>query len=170
MRAVLAVALVLLASTLTLAADKPAPKYEGKPLEYWVERLQQAENDKDRDSAAEALRAFGPDAASALPTLIEMLADHSLSYRTRVVGIVAAIGPKAKDARPVIVKLIRDKKTAWYDGSVDAVVAISDGAKDAASALVPLLEVEGWELEVYRASAAWDRTRRTHSRRSDAMC
>jgi hypothetical protein len=133
------------------AADQPEPKYEGKPLDYWVQRFQKAEDDKNRDDATEALRAFGPDAAPALPTLIEMLADHSPKYRARVLEIIAAIGPKAQDARPVIVKLLKEKKLSRYDGSIAAVVAISSDPKDAVRALIPLMEIEETNRSVYYA-------------------
>jgi HEAT repeat protein len=150
MRAALAV-LVLFVGAPARAADKPEPKYEGKPLAYWVQRFQKAENDKDRDTAVEALKAFGPDAAPALPALIDMLADHSLNYRARVIGIVATIGPKAQSARPIIVKLVKDKKTAMLDDSIKAIVAISSDPKDAAEALAPLLETANRADEVYSA-------------------
>lgn len=150
MRAALAV-LVLVVGMPVLAADKPEPKYEGKPLAYWVQRFQKAENDKDRDAAVEALQAFGPDAAPALPAFIEMLADHSLTYRARVIGIIATIGPKAQSARPIIVKLVKDKKTAYFDDSIKAIVATSSDPKDAAEALAPLLEAPDRADAIYSA-------------------
>jgi HEAT repeat protein len=156
MRAVLAVALVALASASVFAADKPEPRYEGKPLEYWVTRFQKAETDDQRKAAVEALIAFGTDAAPAVPALIEMLSDLSLDYRTQVIDmidILAAIGPKAKDARPIIVKLIKDKKTKAtpFDKSIAAIVAISTEPKDAVPVLIPLLDVTDVGGEAYWA-------------------
>lgn len=151
MRARLVFAVVLFAGSPAVAADKPEPKYESKPLAYWVQRLQKAETDKDRDGAAEALKAFGPDAAPALPTFIEMLADHSPSYRARVIRIIAAIGPKAEPACPVIVKLITDNKDVPYDDTLAAIVAISSGPKEAVPVLIPLLEVATADWYAYRA-------------------
>jgi hypothetical protein len=59
-------------------AEEPRkPRYEGKPLSYWIERLQKCENNVDRCAAAEAIKAFGPDAVSAVPALVEMLDDRS---------------------------------------------------------------------------------------------
>jgi HEAT repeat protein len=151
MRAALFAALFAITSAPAVAADKPEPKYEGKPLDYWLTRFQKAENEKDRDAAAAALKAFGPDAAPAVPAFIEMLADHSPEYRQRVIGIIGAIGPKAKDARPVIAKLVKDKKTTAWDGSIEAIVALSPDPKEAVPLLAPLLEITEHSYEVYHA-------------------
>lgn len=153
MLACLAFAVVLFVGSPALVADKPEPKYEGKPLAYWVQRLQKAETDKDRDDAAEALKAFGPDAAPALPTFIEMLADHSPSYRARVIGIVGAIGPKAEAARPVIAKRLKEARTGYYDyaAALAAMVAISPEPKDAVSDLSALLEKTRWPNSIVEA-------------------
>jgi HEAT repeat protein len=142
---------ILAAALLAPAPGTPVPKYDGKPLDYWVQKLQKAETDADRDAAARALVAFGPDAAPALPTFIEMLADHSDNYRLRVVEIVAAIGPKARDARSAVLKPARDGKTIWVDKYVRAAVAISSGPKDAAEALSPLLDSTHCDFCAYRA-------------------
>ncbi|QJW98302.1 hypothetical protein FTUN_5890 [Frigoriglobus tundricola] len=150
MRVSLLAVVLVIASAPALAAEEPVPKYEGKPLEYWVTRFQKAETDEQRRDAAAAIRAFGADAAPALPTFIEMLADHSPGYRAFVIDMIAAIGPKAQEARPFIRKLIQDPKSPPY-GGVDAIVAISPEPKEAAQLLAPLLENGEVKSSVYRA-------------------
>lgn len=100
-------------------------------------------------------KAFGPDAAPALPTFIEMLADHSLSYRARVITIVAAIGPKAKETLPMIVKhtkAVRDSNDyvyPYYSEGLDAIVAISPTPKDAAADLASFLGNHDWNYSAF---------------------
>ncbi len=85
------------------------PKYQGKPLDYWVERLQKAETDKDREAATAVIKQFGPDAAPAVPALIEMLDDHAADFRWMAMEILAKIGPAAKDVVPELVKRLTQK-------------------------------------------------------------
>ncbi|MDY3554171.1 HEAT repeat domain-containing protein [Gemmata sp. JC717] len=125
------------------AGDKPEPKYEGKPLAYWVAQFQKGDTAEQRAPAAEALKAFGPDAAPALPTFIEMLADRSPAYRSQVLVIVAAIGPAAKAARPAVLNALRSKPAFDFGHdrfALNALLAISPEPKDVVSALAPLLE------------------------------
>lgn len=106
------VALILFAMALFCPgalAQKREPKYQGKPLDYWVERLQKAETDKDREAAAAVIKQFGPDAAPAVPALIEMLDDHAADFRWMALEILAKIGPAAKDVAPELVKRLKQK-------------------------------------------------------------
>jgi HEAT repeat protein len=89
-------------------AKKPEPKYEGKPLAYWVEKFQKAEKDEERSAAENAICAFGVDGAEAVPTLLAMLHDRSPSYRARVVRMLSEIGPGAKEAVPELLKRIKE--------------------------------------------------------------
>ncbi len=92
-------------------AQKPEPKFEGKPLAYWVERLQKAETKEDRNRSAQAIVTFGPDSAAAVPALMEMLNDLSDDYRKLVSEIMCMIGPGAKDAVPELVKRLKERQT-----------------------------------------------------------
>jgi HEAT repeat protein len=100
---------LLVAVLLCPAAQKPEPKYEGKPLAYWIEKFQKAETDEARNAAEAALCAFGPDGAPAVPALMEMLRDRSPAYRARVAHILQEIGPGAKAAVPELVKRLKEK-------------------------------------------------------------
>ncbi|AWM39187.1 hypothetical protein GobsT_25260 [Gemmata obscuriglobus] len=131
--------LVVLTVAPAFAGDKPEPKYEGKPLAYWVAQFQKGDTAEQRAPAAEALKAFGPDAAPALPTFIEMLADRSTAYRDQVIPIVAAIGPAAKEACPAVLKILLDEDTFRPDILITTLVAISPGPKEAVATLSTLL-------------------------------
>ncbi|AMV26600.1 HEAT repeat protein [Gemmata sp. SH-PL17] len=143
MRAVLAVLFALVAvptfgEEKANKAKKPEPKYEGKPLGYWVSQFLKGDTPEQRLPAVAALRSFGPDAAPALPTFTEMLLDHSEAYRLQVLSIVKEIGPAAKDVRPILLKMLKNKKTSPTQ-VVEALVAICPEPKDAVLALTPLL-------------------------------
>jgi hypothetical protein len=97
MRALLTV-LGFLAFCETASAQKHEPKYEGKTLGYWLEKLQHPRSDAERDLAARAVGAFGKDGAAAVPVLLEMTRDYSEAYRMRVYGVLRALGPGAKSA------------------------------------------------------------------------
>ncbi|VTR95047.1 heat repeat-containing protein : Marine sediment metagenome DNA, contig: S01H1_L06444 (Fragment) OS=marine sediment metagenome GN=S01H1_15791 PE=4 SV=1 [Gemmata massiliana] len=157
MRAVLALLFALVAAPTfgeekANKAKKPEPKYEGKPLGYWVSQFLKGDTPEQRQTAVEALCSFGPDAAPALPTFTELLLDHSEAYRLQVLSIVKEIGPAAKDARPILLKMLKNKKTSPTH-VVKALVAISPEPKDAALTLAPLLEDPPLHCQdtVYRA-------------------
>jgi HEAT repeat protein len=132
-------ALLLFTSTPAIAGDKPVPKYEGKPLDYWVQRFQKAETAEVRSAAAEVIKKFGPEAAPAVPALIEMLSDLSREFRHEVIDILGAIGPAAKDARPAVLKLFREKKADLRERHVSAFVALHPKAEEAVPSLIPFL-------------------------------
>ncbi len=98
MRFVLLALLFAATSVPALAADKPKPepKYEGKPLDYWVKRLPKAETDEARDAAANAIKAFGEDAARRYRRLWKCSPIIRHLYRVRVIHIITTIGPKRK--------------------------------------------------------------------------
>jgi HEAT repeat protein len=138
MRAVL-VAVVVCAVTPTLRAD-PEPKYEGKPLDYWVQRFQKAETVEVRDEAARVIKIFGPRAAPAVPALIEMLSDLSPDYRGQVIVMLGAIGPAAKDARPAVLKIFRDQKADVSASDFAVYVALYAKPEEAVPDLIPFLD------------------------------
>lgn len=120
-------------------AQKPEPKYEGKPLSFWLERFQNAETDEQRQAAAEIVRAIGPDAVSAVPLLVEMLHDHSENYRARVQRMLTAIGPAAKGAVPDLIKMLEANPPRAAREVCAVLCAIGPDAKSALPAIRKLL-------------------------------
>jgi HEAT repeat protein len=133
--------LVLLAvcSSPLSAADRPEPKFKGKPLAYWVDRLQQAPTDDEQGKAADAIAAFGPDAGPAVPRLIEMLDDRSGDFRELVTRVLCEIGPGVKDAVPALVKSLKEKSARSPSCVFQILGAIGPDAKEAVPVLVESL-------------------------------
>ena len=76
------VVVVGLVRTPLRADEKPEPRYEGKSQGYWICRLQDCETDQDRQAAAKALKAFGPDLyPGAVDRLVTLLDDRSPEFR-----------------------------------------------------------------------------------------
>ena len=95
------------------AAEKKVPRYEGKPLDYWVKRLQNAKDQDERIKVRAILIAFGPAAAPAIPELLEILDDYSEEFRREAAEILGEIGPAAKAATPPLVKAFKKCKEGY---------------------------------------------------------
>jgi HEAT repeat protein len=130
----LVVLLVLLPSTVTGAGSDL--RYKGKPLPYWVERLQSAETDKEQLQAGEAIKAFGPDAAPALPKLVALLDDLSPDFRNLVKDVLCGLGPAAKPALPDLLARLKEKRCRDPQALIAVIGAMGPAAKEA----IPVLE------------------------------
>lgn len=117
------------------AAEKPEPKYEGRTLDFWVEMFGLTLNDKDREKAERAIAAFGPDAAPAVPFLVEMLHDRSRPYRNGVANMLCAVGPVAKGAVPDLIKMLEEKSPRDPHQVIRVLCAIGPDAKAAIPAI-----------------------------------
>src|SRR5262245_40946330 len=124
-----------LAAGLSTAAAAPEPKYSGKSLAYWVERLQKAESDEQRREAIVAIAAFKADVGPALPRLVEMLDDRSPEFRRFVVWIFERLGPDAKGAVPELVRLLKENAARDRAEVFEILGAIGPDGKQA----VPIL-------------------------------
>jgi HEAT repeat protein len=131
--------LTLLLLAPAVSAQKPEPKYEGKPLSYWLEKFQKAETDEQRQNAASIVCAFGPDAVSAVPLFVEMLHDHSPVYRSHVERMFVAVGPAAKGAVPDLIKMLEANPPRAAREVCTVLCAIGPDAKPALPAIRKLL-------------------------------
>lgn len=134
MRAV-SLLVVLALCPAAVAAEKPEPKYEGRTLGFWVDLFQRTDNAKDREEAERAVIAFGPDAAPAVPALVEMLHDRSRTYRNSVANMLCAVGPAAKGAVPDLVKMLEEKSPRDPHQVIRVLCAIGPDAKAAIPAI-----------------------------------
>ena len=127
-------------------AQEPVPerseaRYEGKPIAYWIERLQKAEHDDVRNEAAQAIRAFGPDAGPAVPTLLVMLDDHSQKFRNLAAYIFWTIGGQSpKTAVPALVKSLKEGRARYPADVIKVIGDIGPDAKDAVPVLIQSLQ------------------------------
>jgi HEAT repeat protein len=122
------------------AQEKIEPKYEGKPLAYWIERLQRSETDEARGKAVRALMEFEQEAAPVVPLLVKMLDDRSEDFREQVGLIMCSIGPAAKSAVPTLLRSLKDK-TARSPGVVIKVLgAIGPEAREAVPIIIDALD------------------------------
>jgi HEAT repeat protein len=150
-------AILLLAAFVTLAASasaQPEPRYKGKPLAYWVDRLQNAETDKEQQETAVALQAFGPDAVSAVPKLVEMLDDRSPEFRKLVYETLRELGPAAKGAVPDLIKLLKQKHERNTQYAIWLLEKLGPDAKDAVPELMKFLDAPGYREDAVGALCA----------------
>ena len=112
-----AAAMAFSLTTATDAQQAAAPRFAGKPLDYWVaqataedrsesvasvvEALAEAVRSEDHSTkvaAADALAALGPDAEPAVPALIDQLGHEQPWVRVGAMGALGSIGKKAVPA------------------------------------------------------------------------
>jgi HEAT repeat protein len=116
-----------------------------------------------RTCAADACRALGPLASSAVPALIESLENsheddnQNVIARNRAIGALEAIGPAAASAIPVLVELLYDIgpassiiKTTDAMSSAAALAAIGPPAGAAIPVLQDCLNLDGAEDDCIR--------------------
>jgi HEAT repeat protein len=143
--------LVCVASPNLFAQSPSEPKYEGKSIEYWVDRFQKAENDQDRERAVVALKSFGEAGAPAVPKLVEMLADCSQTFRAQVVDILSVYSAGARSAVPDLVKLLKEKNAKDPELIISLLGSIGPDAKEAIPILTEFLNSHELRYYAYEA-------------------
>jgi len=93
-----------------------------------------------RANAAEALGSIGPDAQTAIPTLLELLQDSQADVRKAAADALGNLGPASKEAVPALTALLSDKESAVRGPAARALGRIGPEAKPAALALAKLLD------------------------------
>jgi HEAT repeat protein len=99
-------------SSTVLAQAKPVhskePVSNGRPLSQWVADLK-APAPQTRNAAAYEIAGMGPDAAAAVPALIEALDDPIAAVRYPVTVALLEIGPAAKAAVPRLQQMVDEE-------------------------------------------------------------
>ncbi len=127
------------------------PTYGGKPLGYWVWRLQKAEKKEEQSAASQAIIGFGPDAAPAVPALVKMLDDRSEKFRETVGQILCDLGPAARSAVPDLVRSLKDGKARSPEVVIRILGKIGPDARDAVPLLTNLLKEKKLAIEAVDA-------------------
>ena len=102
----------ILATTSGLAQSAPAatrePMAEGRPLSAWIAELK-APAPETRNAAAYQIAGMGPQAAAAVPALIEALDDPIAAVRYPVTVALLEIGPAARAAVPRLRQMMEEE-------------------------------------------------------------
>jgi HEAT repeat protein len=102
----------LVLSSGALAQTRPArvrePMSSGRPLSDWIADLK-APAPQTRNAAAYEIAGMGPEAAAAVPALIEALDDPVAAVRYPVTVALLEIGPAAKAAVPRLQQMMDEE-------------------------------------------------------------
>ena len=119
-------ALTLLASPIAAQQKSKTkePVFDGRPLSSWVKDLK-AQAPQTRNAAAYVISGMGPEAAPAVPALIEALSDPEPVVRFPVAVALREIGPGASAALPKLRELLDDRSEDVAAMARKAIEAIS---------------------------------------------
>lgn len=123
-----------------------------KPLDDWVRDAGAGDASARRDSLI-ALRAAGPKAKAAVPTLVKSLMDPDTDVRRYAAFTLGSIGPDAKDAVPALARGLQDREVGVRYACCYAAGQIGPAAKDTVDLLKDLREGEN-RIVAIRASEA----------------
>jgi HEAT repeat protein len=141
----------------TMEVGLPAPGpaagvvYRGRPLSFYVARLQQA-TEAQRTDLVRSIGAFGEDAAPAVGELARALGDRDADVRAAAAEALAQVGPQAAPAAPRLAKLLIDENLEVREA---ATLALGGIGKRAASAIPNLCAALKDPAGTVRMSAAW---------------
>lgn len=104
--------LTLAFTSVAMAQAKPVqsrePESNGRPLSEWIADLKGAAP-QTRNAAAYEIAGMGPEAAAAVPALIEALDDPIAAVRYPVTVALLEIGPAAKAAVPRLQQMMEEE-------------------------------------------------------------
>lgn len=99
-------------TSMAVAQAKPVqskePVSNGRPLSEWIAELKGAAP-QTRNAAAYEIAGMGPEAAAAVPALIEALDDPIAAVRYPVTVALLEIGPGAKAAVPRLQQMMEEE-------------------------------------------------------------
>jgi hypothetical protein len=107
MRHLLFIAIVLLG---TGCSKDPPALVHGKPVQHWVQALQNPDV-RQRTKAVEALGNAGATDSQVVPALIGAVKDRDARVRGAAILALLKIGPAARDAIPALQEARKDKDT-----------------------------------------------------------
>src|SRR5436305_1546545 len=81
-------------------------------------------------AAARSLRRFGPEAAPAIPALLEALKAKDDEVRYQAAWTVGKIGPAAEEAVPALIAAMKDENALVREHAAEALGDIGPGARE----------------------------------------
>jgi hypothetical protein len=123
-----AAVLVLFCGGTAWGEEQTAPTYQGKPVEFWVKRLE-SDDAKERELAMKAIEAFGKDATAALPILIRWLDDRCDEYEAFAYRQLREIGPGAKEYVPDLIRKLKNENQPNRMNVIKVLESIGPDAK-----------------------------------------
>ncbi len=94
----------LLGGFLLFVGCAPEPRFEGRPLSYWMDELKHPKN-QSRLNVATAMEKFGPEAKDAVPDLIELLKHKDPLTRWAAAIALSGMEEYGKPAIPALREL-----------------------------------------------------------------
>ena len=142
----LCIALLVGVSTSVVWSEEE-PMYQGKPLSYWCEMLQETASPPPADykAAPTALRTLG---APAVPYLIEFLSHDAAKVRSRAAGALLGMDPKPKEAVPARITALSDSDKYVRHFAPQVLAEIGPDAAAAVPALIAALKDPAMEVRV----------------------
>jgi len=129
------------------------PNTPEPPLSYWIDQLKAGKG--DRRSAFSALLRVGPEAAPAVPVLIEALGDADESVRDQAALVLGLIRRGAKEAVPALAKATKDKSPTVRLKALEALGRIGPDAASAVPVLVEAIQGSDPSLRVFAIQAVY---------------
>jgi hypothetical protein len=158
--AVAAIAVLAVLAWTMLHAPAPEPVYNGKPLSYWLQAYNPAQNG-NQPTEAEANAAINEIGTNAIPTLLRMLRAHDSPLKTKIIKWVLhhhlfrthytsavflnsqatsgieVLGPAAAIAVPELIKIVNENVSASSQSSAASSLGyIGPEAKEAVPSLL----------------------------------
>jgi HEAT repeat protein len=86
-----------------------------------IKILSNSKRETEREAAARALGAIGPQTKEVVPALVRALADSEWFVRQSAAVALGRIGPAAKEALPALTKALRDEREQVRTAASDAI-------------------------------------------------
>jgi HEAT repeat protein len=112
--------------------------YQGKSLDFWVRQLKDDEA-LAREEAVAVLSDAGPDAASALPAIKDLLKDPAANLRLQAAVAVWKIGRQGDAAAPVLIAALKSPNRANRLLALQILARIGAGEKEVLPAVKTVL-------------------------------